>query len=148
SANALQNLSTFSRDLNIPTWEPVASRRVTAEFVRSDGAVARIGEPLCHRFPLSKLAWIGQNGPIPVSKASDVRRDFGLTWNVDHWDYFGADGSSLADAIPPIDGTREPEFFQLLNFARESAGLHPTIGEILSLGASIIDQYDSGDSST
>jgi len=144
SAGALQYLGTFSRDLNFATWGPAATRRVTTSFARPDGTIARQGEPLIRRFCLSKLSWIGQNGPIPSSRASDIRRDFGLAWNVDHWDYYGANGLSLADAIPAIDGTREPDFFQLLDLARETISPRPTIGEILSLGASIIDQSDSG----
>lgn len=144
SANALQHLGTFSRDLNLATWGPASTQRVTASFVRPDGSMATPGEPLFRRFSLSKLSWIGQNGPVPVSRTSDVRRDFGLVWNVDHWGYYSASGSSLADAIPAINGTRDPDFFQLLDFARSTVNPRPTIGEILSLGASIIDQYDGG----
>ncbi len=143
SAPALQHLGTFSRDRNLPTWIPAAIKRVTADFIRSDGTTARAGEPLFRRFPLIKLSWIGQNGPVPPSRATDIQRDFGLTWNTDHWDYRGG-GNSLVDSIPAIDGTRDPDFFQYLDFARKEMGLHPTISEILSLGASIIDQYDSG----
>jgi hypothetical protein len=146
SADALQCLGTFSRDSNLATWGPASVQRVSANFTRSDGSLARQGEPLFRRFLLSKLSWVGQNGPIPASRASDVRRDFGLVWNVDHWDYYGAVGSSLAEAIPPIDGTREPDFFQLLDFARQTVNPRPTVGDILSLGASIIDQFDGGGS--
>jgi hypothetical protein len=144
SASALQYLGTFSRDLNLATWGPASTRRVTGDFVRPDGSTARQGEPLFRRFPLSKLSWIGQNGPMPISRVPDIRRDFGLVWNVDHWSYYGANGTALAAAIPAIDGTREPDFFQLLDFAREAVTPRPTIGEILSLGASIIDQSDGG----
>jgi Tfp pilus assembly protein PilX len=144
SPNALQNLGTFSRDSNLPTWEPAAIQRVNANFVRSDSSMAQVGEPLFRRFLLSKLSWVGRTGPNPASRASDVQRDFGLVWNSDHWAYHGSEGSPLADTIPVIDGTREPDFFQLLNFARTTGGAHPTIGEVLSLGACIIDQFDSG----
>lgn len=144
SADALQFLGTFSRDSNLATWGPASIQRVTADFVRPDGSIARQGEPLFRRFLLSKLSWLGQNGPVPASKAPDVRRDFGLVWNIDHWDYYDANGTSLADAIPAIDGTRDPDFFQLLHFARQAVSPPPTVGEILSLGASIIDQFDSG----
>ena len=40
-----------------------------------------------------------------------------------------------------FDGTREPDFFQLLNFAGKRLGRHQRQATILSLGASIIDQY-------
>lgn len=144
SADALQYLGTFSRDSNLASWGPASLQRVTADFVRPDGSIARQGEPLFRRFLLSKLSWLGPNGPVPASKAPDIRRDFGLVWNIDHWDYHGANGTSLADAIPAIGGTRDPDFFQLLNFARQAVSPPPTVGEILSLGASIIDQFDSG----
>jgi hypothetical protein len=143
SADGLQYLGTFSRDSNLATWGPASIQRVTAAFVRPDGSIAQQGEPLFRRFWLSKLSWLGQNGPVPASKAPDIRRDFGLLWNTDHWDYYGA-GTSLAEAIPAIDGTRDPDFFQLLDFARRTVSPPPTVGEILSLGASIIDQFDSG----
>ena len=144
SADTLPHLGTFSRDSNLATWGPASTQRVIANFTRSDGSIARQGDPLFRRFLLSKLAWVGQDGPVPASKASDIRRDFGLVWNVDHWDYYGASGAMLAEAIPVIDGTREPDFFQLLDFARQTVSPPPTVGEILSLGASIIDQFDSG----
>ena len=144
SSAALQHLGTFSRDRNLPTWAAAATRRVTSDFVRSDGSIAHQGDPLFHRFLLSKLSWVGPNGPTPSSRAPDIRRDFGLGWHIDHWDYYGANGSTLANVIPAVDGTSEPDFFQVLQFAREAAGLHPTMEEILSLGASIIDQFDGG----
>ena len=109
---------------------PNASLRILpAPMDRSPG-----GEPLFRRFVLSKLSWIGQHGPVPASKASDIRRDFGLVWDVDHWDYYGANGTSLAAAIPAIDGTREPDFFQLLDFAAQTVSPPPTAGEILARG--------------
>ncbi|HWM24829.1 MAG TPA: hypothetical protein VNP98_08390 [Chthoniobacterales bacterium] len=144
SADALQYLGTFSRDSNFATWGPASTQRVTANFTRPDGSIARQGEPLFRRFVLPKLSWLGQNGPVPAARASDIRRDFGLVWNVDHWDYYGANGVSPADRIPAIDGTREPDFFQLLDFARQTVNPRPAMGEILALGASIIDQFDGG----
>jgi hypothetical protein len=144
SADALHYLGTFSRDSNLATWGPARTQRVTADFTRPDGSIARQGEPFFRRFLVSKLSWIGQNGPIPASKASEIHRDFGLVWNVDHWDYYGANGLSLADRIPAIDGTREPDFFQLIDFARQTVIPRPTMGDILALGASVIDQFDGG----
>jgi hypothetical protein len=85
--NALQYLSTFSRETNSPSFSPstpagstidyaaLAStstainpnfllRRVTNSFTRFDGTAAVVGEPLVKtRFPLSRLAWITYNGP-------------------------------------------------------------------------------------
>jgi hypothetical protein len=87
SVNALQYLSTFTRETNSPCFSPstppgstidyAASasspdainpnfllRRVTSEFTRFDGTRAVVGEPLVKtRFPLSRLAWITYKGP-------------------------------------------------------------------------------------
>jgi hypothetical protein len=87
SSNALQYLSTFSREANSPSFSPstpagsaidyaaLAStstainpnfllRRVTTGFTRFDGTTAVVGEPLVKtRFPLSRVAWITYNGP-------------------------------------------------------------------------------------
>src|SRR5262249_10075646 len=89
SANALQYLSTFSRETNAPSYSPSTpggssidyaalansatavnpnflSRRVTTGFTRFDGTTAAVGEPLVKtRFPLSRLAGITYNGPSP-----------------------------------------------------------------------------------
>jgi hypothetical protein len=137
NVNALQYMGTFSRELNNPTWSGTATQRVTSTFTRRDGSTAQIGEPLFRRFPISELAWLGSNGTTPGT-AEAVKRDFGLVWNADRWDYYGASGSSLAGAIPPISGDREPEFFQLLALAKPSA----TMQQILTIGACLIDQYD------
>src|SRR4029077_9945015 len=86
--NALQYLSTFSRETNAPSFSPSTpsgstidyaalantatavnpnflSRRVTGNgFTRFDGTTANAGEPLVKtRFPLSRLAWITYKGP-------------------------------------------------------------------------------------
>jgi hypothetical protein len=87
SANALQYLSTFSRETNAPSFSPSTpagsnidyaalastatavnpnflSRRVTTSFTRFDGTTAVVGEPLVKtRFPLNRLAWITYKGP-------------------------------------------------------------------------------------
>jgi len=87
SVNALQYLSTFSRETNAPSFSPTTPlgstidyatlastpdainpnfllRRVTSQFTRFDGTTAVVGEPLVKtRFPLSRLAWITYKGP-------------------------------------------------------------------------------------
>src|SRR6266550_743258 len=87
SSNALQYLSTFSREANSPSFSPSTPagstidyaalattstavnpnfllRRVTTGFTRFDGTTAVVGEPLVKtRFPLSRLAWITYKGP-------------------------------------------------------------------------------------
>src|SRR5436190_2073456 len=89
-SDALQYLSTFSRETNSPSFSPstplgstidyatLASTstavnpnfllgRVTTGFTRFDGTTAVVGEPLVKtRFPLSRLAWITYKGPSAV----------------------------------------------------------------------------------
>jgi hypothetical protein len=95
SSNALQYLSTFSRETNSPSFSPstpvgstidyaaLAStatainpnfllRRVTSSFTRFDGSSAVVGEPLVKtRFPLSRLAWITYKGPSATLPTTD-----------------------------------------------------------------------------
>jgi Tfp pilus assembly protein PilX len=87
STNALQYLSTFSRETNSPSFSPSTPagstidyaalantstainpnfllRRVTTGFTRFDGTTAVVGEPLVKtRFALRRLAWITYKGP-------------------------------------------------------------------------------------
>ena len=144
SVNCLQYLGTFSRDVSIPTWSAAATQRVTSTFTRRDETTSQPGEPLLRRFPISELAWLGPNGVVAPGTAANVRRDFGLVWNANHWDYYGATGTSRADSIPAITGDREPEFFQLLALAKSTA----TIQQILTTGACLIDQYDTDNITT
>ena len=142
SVNALQYLGTFSRELNNPTWGTAATQRATTVFTRRDGSAAQIGEPLFRRFPVSELGWLGPTGITGTGTVATVKRDFGLVWNTDHWDYYGASGSGLASVIPPITGNQEPDFFQILAFARGYYQSAATMQQILTTGACLIDQYD------
>jgi Tfp pilus assembly protein PilX len=137
---ALHSLGTFSRIVDYPTWRNAATLRVTSSFARrSDGTIAQAGEPLFRRFPISHLAWLGPTGILAPGDAASVKRDFGLVWNSDHWDYCGAIGSIIAPSVPAITGSSEPDFFQVLTFANPSA----SITDVLSTGASLIDRWDS-----
>ena len=118
SVNMLQYLATFSRETNKPTWGSA---------------------PLTSRFPLSKLAQVVPNPANAVA----VKVDFGLVWNSDHWEYWGSSGTAEQSTIPAITGA-SADFFQLLSYGRSS----PPIAETLTLGASLIDQYDSDNTTT
>lgn len=96
SSNALQYLSTFSRETNSPSYSPstpagstvdyatlantptainpnLLRRRVSSSFIRYDGTTAVVGEPLVKtRFPLSRLAWITYKGPSAVVYAANA----------------------------------------------------------------------------
>ena len=81
SQDALEFLSTFSREVNSPTFTPAtptatnpdfSQLRVTTPFVRFDGDTAIVGEPLIKaRFPLSRLAWITFKGPSATLASTD-----------------------------------------------------------------------------
>jgi hypothetical protein len=118
SVNTLQYLATFSRENNKPTWGVV---------------------PLTSRFPLSKLAEVVPN----PGNAAAVKSDFGLVWNSDHWEYWSSSGTAEQSAIPAITGA-SADFFQLLSYGRSN----PPIAETLTLGASLIDQYDADNTTT
>jgi hypothetical protein len=136
---ALQYLGTFSRDINAPANLDLLKFRVTNEFTRTDGATARIGEPLLkRRFPLNRLAELAS-----PSEGATIRRDFGLAWSTDHWNYVGSTGSTVQASITIVRDIakegREPNFFELLK-----AGIRDdlTDSQIIRIGANVIDQYD------
>jgi len=130
SPNVLQYLSTFSRELNAPTWQ-AASNTIT------------------QRFQLDKISLLGSSPtPAPTGQtATDIRTYFGLQWSTstNRWQYVGNQGSctpgscAVLSAIPAPAGSTRPEFFQILNYAVPGQ----PIDKILSLGAAIVDQYDA-----
>ncbi len=197
--SALQYLGTFSRELNAPSFTPDPSRkkvgnasfnpntrgkdndynpslinsRVTDEFVRaSDDTTAVVGESLIkYRFPLSRLAWIGRDGPKGAS-AKLVEDSFGLRYELSAegyktWRYVhgaGDQGKTILSLADVARAKREPDFFELLQAAIHLGSLakgspfemnrvpldpnEPDLNswhQIMQIGANIIDQYD-GDS--
>jgi hypothetical protein len=138
SADSLQNLGTFSREMNHSTW-------------------ADSGTDLAARFPLSRFELFANT---PPSNAAAVQQYFGLVYVppsgptpehpsgpiAEHWRYCGASGSSLLSSIPSISGTNQnPDLFPLLQYALPNG---TPIVEILSIGASLIDQRDPNDDTT
>lgn len=91
------------------------------------------------RFPLSKLRELATND------ATAIKKDFGLVsgGGQGQWKYEGPTGNAELSAIGSYNSA-SPEFFQLLNSA---LGGRP-IAEILTIGASIADQYDADTIST
>lgn len=190
--NALPFLTHASRSLTMPGWAPQTNAigakfqykdnannpsfpnrffsnvRVKAPFTRRDGSMAVIGEPLIKdRFPLEKIAWIGNNGPVAPGNASTIQRDFGLVWDntIKRWNYVGHSGAVVQTAIKNLDevatDNREPNFFELLKAgilsgsigkASEQKTLAATGFRIIEgnedlqiarIGACLIDQVDS-----
>jgi hypothetical protein len=126
SPNLLQYLGTFSRELNSPTWRAGAN-------------------PISQRFQLDQISLLGSS-PTPSPSAANapaIQAKFGLQWSTtsSRWQYVGTQGTALLSAIPTPapNGSPQPDFFQILNYAYPGH----TIDQILSLGASIIDQYDA-----
>lgn len=120
--NLLQYLGTFSRELNSPTWQSASN-------------------PISQRFQLDKISLLNPTPPSG-SLGPTIKAYFGLQWSstTNRWQYVGQ-GTSLLSAIPPPTpgGSPAPDFFQILNYALPGHA----IAEILSLGACIIDQYDT-----
>ncbi|HEX5489623.1 MAG TPA: hypothetical protein VFX07_00005, partial [Candidatus Udaeobacter sp.] len=116
----------FSRELNSPTWRAGAN-------------------PISQRFQLDQISLLGSS-PTPSPSAANapaIQAKFGLQWSTtsSRWQYVGTQGTALLSAIPTPapNGSPQPDFFQILNYAYPGH----TIDQILSLGASIIDQYDA-----
>jgi hypothetical protein len=122
--NLLQYLGTFSREQNSPTWQSASN-------------------PITQRFQLDKISLLGSSPtPAPTGQvATDIKTSFGLQWSTTtrRWQYVGQ-GSSLLSAVgtPAPTGSPAPNFFEILSYAIPGQ----PINKILSLGASIIDQYD------
>lgn len=131
SQDAMQYLGTFSREANRSTW-------------------SNSGTVLTGRFPLSRFDLLTTMPPLPANAAS-IQNYFGLIYVpasgsvVEHWRYCGKTGSNLLSSIPLVTGTNQnPDLFPLLHYALPSG----TISELLSIGASLIDQCDGNDETT
>ncbi len=108
-AAALPYLTTFSREVNGPTWQPttpsgssidytaqrytanalnpaIFSPRVQTAFTRANGTSATAGEPLVkYRFPLDKLALLEKQGlsTLSTQDKADILKYFGLVLATD-----------------------------------------------------------------
>ena len=125
--DALHALGTFSREINQPTWSDASTK-------------------LMKRFPLSRFDYLS----TPGANAAQIQQYFGLKYvaasgpTAEHWQYVGSTGT-LQSTIPPLSGiAQDPGLFTLLQYALPTA----SIGELLSIGASWIDQSDSNNDTT
>lgn len=130
--NTLQYLGTFSREQNKPTWR--ASTTTTA-----------LEAALDHRFYIGDIDLV-KPGAVGLENA------FGLKWvsgsppsTPGAWQYTGATGGAVLDHIPALTAT-DHDFFAILNYAMNGVATDDSsnIGNTLTVGASLIDQYDSG----
>lgn len=129
--DAMQYVGTFSREINHSTW-------------------GGSGTVLAGRFPLSRFDFFTSTPPSTANAAS-IQSYFGLLYVpaappvVEHWQYCGKTGTALLSSIPPITGINQnPDLFPLLQYALPGA----TTSELLSIGASLIDQCDGNDDTT
>jgi hypothetical protein len=132
--SAMQSVGCFSGEINKPTW--------------SDA-----GTKLAGRFPLSRFDLFAATPPNS-GNAALIQKYFGLLYvpsgsgtppTPEHWQYVGTSGSALRSSIPIISGANQnPDLFPLLQYALPLA----SVGEILSIGASLIDQRDSDTNTT
>jgi hypothetical protein len=125
--DSLQYIGTFSREKNRPTWSDAATK-------------------LSRRFGLNRFDYLLN----PAANGAQIQQYFGLKYvaasppTVEHWQYVGS-GTVMLSSITPLSSTaQDPELFRLLQYALPSA----SIGEILSIGASWIDQVDGNDETT
>ena len=129
---------------------------------------------LPRRFPLERLQWVvtptSAKGPVDPEKA---KRYFGLTWQGTYWKYEHCRANGDLYTLQDVPADREPDFFEILratvlagSLGRQFAAkgwdaidqqlsMHQLGGvdasvnlNIMELGASIIDQYDSDSNPT
>ncbi len=145
----------FAQHLNPPFLQV----RVKKPFLRADGSLARVREPLVkRRFPLSRLAEVGVQAV--AAPGSRVERLFGLSrsTHLEPWVYRPNQTriytlNEVAN-LPP-DSAREPDFFELLKAAIYSGCLATSGGTlseewmssldcaVIQIGANLIDQADT-----
>jgi hypothetical protein len=127
AASMLQFLGTFSRERNKPTWNNSATL-------------------LGSRWPLSRFDLFASLPPN-ASDAALIQQYFGLVYVPpsdptipEHWQYNGTTGGIRQSGVPILGGgaNQDPELFALLKYALPTA---PN-SELLSIGASLIDQRD------
>jgi hypothetical protein len=119
---------------------------VKTSFVRVDGSIAKVGEPLVKkRFPLERLGWVTQRGPSASLSKTDplynpegtpkaIMDCMGLLWMQDSagvwfWAYtHGKIGDlftleELLTADKATGRPREPDFFELLKAGIQAGSL-------------------------
>jgi hypothetical protein len=143
--NALQYLGTFSREKNASTW-------------RFNGATTASIEAVLAPPPTGEGRWfVGKlytEALVPGDPGMQGPNDFGLRWQKHtspssppgHWVLRGPSNGNALSHIPAFNGPPN-RFFQLLEYPRYGIadGTDTTAQFLatLSIGASLIDQYDN-----
>jgi len=156
---ALPFLTHFSRELNAPSWYPQTNLAgvytyyknatnvpptatnifaplapAVTSYTNSSGLVILPKQSVAFsRFPLSRLAWLGSNGPAGGATPTQIQQSFGLVWDGANyaWEYVGPTGSTVQNSIALLANIsgREPNFFELLKagILSGSVGMVPTV---------------------
>jgi len=165
---ALPYLTTFSRDLNAPSFAPTATNAAAmtppalpASYPNTNNPSVLFerdttSQPLVkQRFPLSDLALLSN----PAANAAAISTNFGLTLSGDgySWNYRSTSTILTLDQVAALNPPRSPDFFEMLQAAVLNGSLVPYIGNIyanvanqnilptyptiIRMGANLIDQY-------
>lgn len=132
-----------------------------------DGTKLNAGDPVAfRRFPLRRLALLTEDATATQSDTDAIYRSFGLSRNspADPWVYNHGASNRILTLSEVRDKKREPDFFEMLQAAIISGSLGGSVGpdnsryaadtdqrdkniytHVLQIGASLIDQYDTGD---
>jgi hypothetical protein len=167
--NVLQYMGTFSRERNRPAadWPGLNGAVSEGRFNLNNLALVLPNPADCFIAHGKKKGWqTGKNKNHLCGNSPDVMALFGLFWvraeviGGQHpkgvWRYIG-NRNSLPDPngtpapIPPgclIGSNQQNDFFQILDYALFQAACENNdqhLDQTFAIGASLIDQYDSGD---
>src|SRR6266487_1240175 len=161
SQNALQYMGTFSRERNQPArdWDRLSNKLPD----RFDIGMLSLVKPAPAGTPPSRGKGKGKGRGRYRGDALSILNLFGLQWVAgtgtgdphlvsywNHWRYVGTPGvpPNPNPHIPALRGGRN-DFFQILDYAMTQANASgedtdpPNVVDIMSLGASLIDQNDA-----
>lgn len=170
SQNVLQYMGTFSRERNrpAPDWPNLQNNLSEGRFNLNNLALLVPNPSECIIAHGKKKGWQnGKNKNHLCGTTPEIISLFGLFWvkasTIDpglttpgHWKYIGR-------VVPPPDPNDNPnahhgiscfrgpnqqnDFFQILNFAfnQSQCATEAALAKVFGVGASLIDQYDSGD---
>ena len=145
---ALQYLTHWARDVDLPTHEPATGRPKVQNNLAAGGNDAfglddalnpslitatktGGGAAITKRFPLSRLSMVSTPVPPanPTASASDILKYFGLTWDSanNRWKYDHGDPSDILP-LSDIPADREPDFVEMLKAAISVGSLGKQFG--------------------
>ena len=167
--NVLQYMGTFSRERNkpAPDWPNLQNNLSEGRFNLNNLAIVLPNPSECVFAHGKKKGWQnGKNKNHLCGTSADLMNLFGLFWvkasvidnsltTPGHWRYIGNIGALPDPSATPgakklgcfRGANQQNDFFQVLNFAfnqSNCAGADASLAKVFGVGASLIDQYDSG----